>query len=249
VLRPLLNALLFFPSRGVVAPRGLAHEDVDILTSDGERLHGWWIPAAGPPRGHILFCHGNAGNIASRAAYARLLSGAGFDVLLFDYRGYGRSSGRPSEAGSHRDAEAALSELTRRAGVRPQDTLYLGESLGAAVALALALRAPPAGVILQSAFTSIRDMARAVLPMIPRAVVPDAYPSLELIPALTSPVLILHGERDDVVPVTHGRALFAAATGPKQIRVFANAGHNDLLLTAADEWLAAIVHWHAASAA
>ena len=248
MLRPLLHALMFFPARDVAGPHALTHEDVEMVTSDGERLHGWWIPAGGPPRGHILFCHGNAGNIASRAGYARLLCGAGFDVLLFDYRGYGRSSGRPSEAGSHLDAEAALTALTQR-GAQPAQTLYLGESLGAAVALALALKAPPAGVVLQSAFTSVRDMARTVLPLVPRAIVPDAYPSLRLIPALTAPVLILHGERDDVVPVAHGRALFAAATGPKAIRTFAGAGHNDLLMTSGDEWLATIVRWHAGLAA
>ena len=219
-----------------------------MVTDDGERLHGWWIEAAGPPRGHVLFCHGNAGNIASRGAYARLLSQAGFDVLLFDYRGYGRSSGRPSERGTYRDARAALALLRDRPGVRPARTLYLGESLGAAVALELALEAAPAGLILQSAFTSVRDMAREVLPFVPRAVVPDAYPSLRLIPDLSAPVLILHGERDDVVPVAHGRALFAAAHGPKRLEVLAGAGHNDLLVLAGERWVASIVDWSATSA-
>ncbi len=243
MLRPLLHALLFFPSRTVVAPHGLSVEDVAIVTDDGERLHGWWVGAPQPARGHVLFCHGNAGNIASRAAYARLLVQAGFDVLLFDYRGYGRSSGRPSERGTHHDARAALGALLSRPGVDRARTLYLGESLGAAVALALALEAPPAGVILQSAFTSVRDMARRVLPLVPRAVVPDAYPSLRLITELTCPLLILHGERDDLVPVEQGRALFAAATTAKRLSVFPHAGHNDLLAVAAPEWIASIEDW------
>ena len=249
MLRPLLNALLFFPSRAVVAPTGLAVEDLAIATDDGKRLHGWWIRATGPPRGHVLFCHGNAGNVASRAGYARILSRAGFDVLLFDYRGYGRSDGRPTEHGTYLDARAALAVLLARPGVRRGRTFYLGESLGAAVALELALRAPPAGVILQSAFTSVRDMAREVLPMLPRTIVPDAYPSLRLIPAVAAPVLVLHGERDDVVPVEQGRALFAAAREPKQLRVLPGAGHNDLLTLAADDWIATIVEWSARSAA
>ena len=245
MLRPLLDALLFFPSRTVVEPSGLSVEDRFMATADGERLHGWWIRAAAPPRGHVLFCHGNAGNIASRAAYARLLALAGFDVLLFDYRGYGRSSGRPGEHGTYRDARAALARLLEETGTRSERTLYLGESLGAAVAMELALEAPPAGVILQSAFTGVRDMARHVLPLVPRALVPDAYPSLRLIPALACPVLIVHGERDDVVPVGHGRALHAAARAPKRLEVLPGAGHNDILAVAAEPWLAAITDWSA----
>ncbi len=248
MLRPLLHTLLFFPSRAVIAPTGMPVEELGMLTDDGERLHGWWIRATGESRGHVLFCHGNAGNVAGRSAYARILSRAGFDVLLFDYRGYGRSSGRPTEHGTYRDARAALAELLGRPGVHPTRTLYLGESLGAAVALELALEAPPAGVILQSAFTSVRDMAREVLPLLPRAIVPDAYPSLRLVPELAAPLLVLHGERDDVVPVEQGRALFAAAREPKELRVFPRAGHNDLLALAADDWIATIVDWTARSA-
>ncbi len=220
-------------------------EDRSIVTDDGERLHGWWVRGSAPRRGHVLFCHGNAGNVASRGAYARILARAGFDVLLFDYRGYGRSSGRPSEAGTYLDARAALARLGDEPGTSRERTIYLGESLGAAVALELALETAPAGVILQSAFTSVRDMARKVLPLMPRALVPDAYPSLQLIPALTSPVLVLHGERDDIVPVSHGRALHAAARAPKRLEVLAGAGHNDLLTFAAEEWIAAIVDWSA----
>ena len=248
MLRPLLNALLFFPSRTVPAVPSSGAEDVLIVTDDSERLHGWWIPSAGPPRGHVLFCHGNAGNIASRAAYGRILSQAGFDVLLFDYRGYGRSSGRPSEQGTYSDARAALGVLLGRPEVAPERILYLGESLGAAVALELALETPPAGVVLQSAFTSVRDMAREVMPLIPRAVVPDAYPSVRLIPRLAAPLLVLHGQRDDIVPVEHGRALFAAAPDPKRLEIIPSAGHNDLLARAADEWIGAVSDWSSRSA-
>jgi uncharacterized protein len=237
VLEPLLNALLYFPSRELPAT---AHEDVWFESEDGERLHGWWAPAAGEPRGHVLFLHGNAGNVGDRALHVGLLSGAGLDVLAFDYRGYGRSSGRPSERGTYLDARAALAALRRRPGVDPRRVVYVGESLGGAVALELALHAAPAALVLQSTFTSIRDMARLHYPIVPRAVVPDAYPSLRRIAALRAPLLCLHGDRDEIVPLMHGEALFAAAPEPKRMHVLAGVAHNDVLARAGREWAQAI---------
>jgi fermentation-respiration switch protein FrsA (DUF1100 family) len=172
-----------------------------------------------------------------------LLSAEGFDVLAFDYRGYGRSTGRPSEPGLRLDARAARAALVARAGVDATRVLYLGESLGGAVALALALELPPAGVILQSAFTSIRDMARLHYPLIPPALVPDAYPSLRLIGGLRAPLLVLHGARDEIVPLMHGEALLEAAPGPKSMHVLSDAGHNDVLARAGAEWARAISTW------
>jgi uncharacterized protein len=243
---PLLNALLYFPARAILQTpeaAGLAFADVTFETEDGERLHGWWVPASAPPIGHVLLCHGNAGNVGDRVAHLSLLSGAGFDVLAFDYRGYGRSSGRPSERGLQRDARAARRVLFEQDGVDPAGVLYLGESLGGAVALRLALDEPPAGVVLQSAFTSVRDMARKHYPFLPPAVVPDAYPSLEIIARLPVPLLVLHGDRDEIVPLMHGEALVEAAPGPKQLRVFTGAGHNDLLTVAGAEWAGTIAGW------
>ncbi|CAA9478003.1 MAG: hypothetical protein AVDCRST_MAG69-580 [uncultured Solirubrobacteraceae bacterium] len=241
-----MHSLLYFPSRTVTEPptsTGPPVENMDVDTADGERLHAWWVAAPAPTRGHVLLCHGNAGNITSRMAHARLLCGLGFDVMLFDYRGYGRSSGSPSEEGTYRDARAARAALLRRSGVDPRRVFYLGESLGAAVALELALETPPAGLILQSPFTSVRDMARAVYRVIPQRIVPDAYPSRRIIHRLRSPLLILHGEDDEIVPVEQGRALHAAAPGPKRIEVFAGARHNDLLILAGNRWAAAIATW------
>jgi hypothetical protein len=246
ITRPLLHSLLYFPSRAIAttpAAAGLEFDDVTFDAGDGVRLHGWWIPARAPVIGHILLCHGNAGNVGDRVAHVALLASGGFDVLAFDYRGYGRSAGRPSEQGSYRDARAARGALLRRPGVDGARVGYLGESLGAAVALALALELPPAGLILQSAFTSVRDMARLHYPLIPRALVPDAYPSLRLIPGLTVPLLVLHGERDEIVPALHGEALFHAAPGPKRLEVFPGAGHNDLIARAGPEWANAIATW------
>jgi fermentation-respiration switch protein FrsA (DUF1100 family) len=252
VARSLLNSFLYFPSRARVetpADAGLAFRDLAIETEDGERLHGWWIPALTSPLGHVLLCHGNAGNVTDRVVHARLLCGAGFDVLLFDYRGYGQSTGRPTEEGTYRDARAARRALRRQREADESRIFYLGESIGAAVALALALEAPPKGLILQSAFTSVRDMSRVHYPFLPRAVVPDAYPSLRLIPKLRVPLLVLHGERDDIVPISHGRALFDAAPGPKQMRTFPDVGHNDLVPLAGAAYAEAIASWASALAA
>jgi uncharacterized protein len=244
--RPLLNALLYFPARALNAEPSVPFADLDIATGDGERLHGWWVPATGAPRlGHVLLLHGNAGNIGDRVLHTELLAGAGFDVLAFDYRGYGRSSGRPSEQGTYLDARAALAALRMQDAVDPARVIYLGESLGGAVALELALASPPAGLVLQSTFTSIRDMARLHYPFIPRAAVPDAYPSLRLVPGLRAPLLCLHGDRDELVPLMHGQALFDAAPEPKAMHVFEGVAHNDVLAHAGREWADSIARWAA----
>jgi fermentation-respiration switch protein FrsA (DUF1100 family) len=246
VIRSLLNSLLYFPSRVIPdtpAAAGLAFDELTVATDDGERLHGWWVGARTPAAGHILLCHGNAGNIADRIIHARLLSAAGFDLLLFDYRGYGRSTGKPSEEGTYRDARAMRSALMRQPGVDGSRVFYVGESLGGAVALALALESPPRGLILQSTFTGVREMAREHYPFIPRAVVPDAYPSLRQIRGLRAPLLVLHGAKDDIVPVSHGQALFDAAPGPKGIHLFPGLGHNDLVSLAGADYAEVIASW------
>jgi pimeloyl-ACP methyl ester carboxylesterase len=245
-IRPLLNSLLYFPSRAFVetpAETGLPARDLEIETDDGERLHGWWIGARSQRLGHLLLCHGNAGNIGDRVLHGKLLTGVGFDVLLFDYRGYGRSSGRPSEQGTYRDARAALACLLRQPEVDASRVFYLGESLGGAVALELALERPPAGLVLLSTFTSVREMGRRHYPFIPAALVPDAYPSRRRIPELRSPLLVLHGERDRIVPLSQGRALYDDAPEPKRMHVFPGLGHNDLVPLAGAEFAQQIASW------
>jgi uncharacterized protein len=177
--RRALGALLYFPSRAILqtpADAGLAFDELELSIEDGERLDGWRIAGREPSLGHLLFCHGNAGNIGDRVPNSAPLAAAGFDVLLFDYRGYGRSTGKPDEHGTYRDVHAALAALVRRPSVDRNRVFYLGESLGGAVALALAVERPPRGLILQSTFTSIRDAARAHYPFIPTVLIPDAYP-------------------------------------------------------------------------
>jgi uncharacterized protein len=223
--------------------RGLAFRDLAIETDDGQRLHGWWVEAKGTSIGHVLLCHGNAGNVSDRVLNAELLSAAGFDVLLFDYRGYGRSTGRPDEQGTYRDARAARAALLRESGIDRSRVFYLGESLGGAVALELAIEHPPRGLVLQSTFTGVRDMARRHYPLIPAAVVPDAYPSLRLIPGLQAPLVVLHGELDEIVPLSHAHALFEAAPEPKRLHVFPGLGHNDLVPLAGDAYAEVVASW------
>lgn len=229
----LVDALVYFPDRelyGDPAEIGLAFTDLTIPTADGERLHAWWIPTrTAHARGHVLFFHGNAGNISHRLDHARALGAAGLDVLLLDYRGYGRSTGRPHEEGLYRDARAARAALLAGGQVDPERLVYMGESLGGAVALHLAVEEPPLACILQSTFTSLRDVARHHYPAPLSAAAGDAYPSLARIARLQAPVLILHGDVDEIVPVSHAEALFAAAHEPRRLRIVPGAGHNDLV--------------------
>ena len=246
----LLRGLLYFPMRpsgATPALAGLGFEDLTFRAEDGVDLHGWWIPAekqrAARPAVHLLLCHGNAGSVEDRLIHARYLVDAGVDVLLFDYRGYGRSQGSPGEEGTYRDARAARQALLARKGVDPARIFYLGESLGGAVALDLALVHPPRGLVLQSAFTSIRDMARFHYPFIPTLLVPDAYPNLARIRELRAPLLLLHGDADDIVPVTAGQALYAAAPEPKKLQVLPGLGHNDLVSGAGADYGRLIADW------
>ncbi|MBF6478235.1 alpha/beta hydrolase, partial [Nocardia cyriacigeorgica] len=187
--------------------------------------------------------HGNGGNIGDRVPIYALLAEAGFDVLAFDYRGYGRSTGRPSERGTALDARAARTILLDQPGVDPGRVLYLGESLGGAVMLELALAHPPAGLILMSTFTGMREAARAVYPFLPAPLVPDAYPSLRRIPQLRAPLLLMHGDQDELLPLRHARMLYEAAPEPKKLVIYPGAGHNDIVVLAAGHWIDTIESW------
>jgi uncharacterized protein len=244
-MRALMGALLYFPARELLKnPRdaGLDYEDVAIETEDGERLHGWLVASKRTgSAGHVLFFHGNAGNIGDRVPLAGLLAHVGFDVMLFDYRGYGQSTGKPNEPGTYLDARAARGSLTAREDCDLARVVYLGESLGAAVATELAQASPPRALILQSAFTSLRDVARRHYPL-PRFVIPDAYPTICRIDSVDAPVLVLHGDRDTVVPVSHGQKLFEAAGPPKHLHIFRGLGHSDLLRAGSD-YVEVIKRW------
>jgi uncharacterized protein len=235
------RSLIYHPSKtieGTPAALGLAYEDVEVTTEDGVEIHGWLVP--GPRAGTLLYCHGNAGNISHRLDRALLMqSRLRLDVLLFDYRGYGQSEGSPDEPGTYRDARAAYRWLRERQG--EERIVIFGESLGSAVALELALDAPARALVLESPFTSIPDMARAVYPFLPIwPLVRTRYDNLAKVPRLRMPLLVLHGDRDDVVPFAQGKRVFEAAPEPKRLFAIPGASHNDTYLVGGEAYWSAI---------
>ncbi len=228
--------LLYYPDmpgrelEATPADIGLAYEDVDLHTRDGVQLHAWFIPVE-RPRATVLFCHGNAGNISHRLDSIRLLHSLGLQVLIFDYRGYGRSEGKPSEEGSYRDVDAAWHYLLDVRGLPGDGIILFGRSLGAAVAADLASRTRPAGVILESAFTSVPDMAAGIYPWLPvRLLSRYRYDNLGKIALITVPLLLVHSRQDEIIPFAQGQRLFERAHEPKQFLEI-NGGHNDAFLT------------------
>ncbi len=222
------ESFVFFPERVMSGTPGnwrMSFDAVRLRADDGVALAAWWVPAEGT-RGAVVFAHGNGGNMSHRLEKVRLLHDLGVSVLAFDYRGYGRSEGKPSEEGTHRDMDAAVEFVTRERGVPVARQVYLGESLGGAVAVEAASRWKPAGLILESTFTSVAAMARRYYPWLPvRLLVTIRYDSLSRIGGVACPVLVLHSPDDDLVPYAMGRELFGAASGPKSF-VDLSGGHN-----------------------
>jgi fermentation-respiration switch protein FrsA (DUF1100 family) len=224
--------LLYYPDmpgrepEATPAAVGLAYEDVALQTVDDIRLHAWFIPAENP-RATVLFCHGNAGNISHRLDSIRLLHSLGLQVLIFDYRGYGKSEGRPSEKGTYRDVDAAWHYLREVRGLTEAGIIIFGRSLGAAVAADLASRTRPAAVILESAFTSVPDMAAEFYPWLPvRLLSRYRYDNLGKVARIARPLLLVHSRQDEIIPFAHGERLFGRAREPKQFLEL-TGGHND----------------------
>ena len=223
------DKLLFFPSRALVtspAAYGLGFESVEMETEDGETLHGWWIPAE-PERGVLLFCHGNAGNISHRLESAEIFHRLGLSVLLFDFRGYGQSTGTPSETGLYQDGEAAWRYLTLTRRVDPRKVVVFGRSLGAAVAIDVAARHPAGALIAESGFTSAPDVGARHYPFLPvRRLSRNHFDNLSRIAQAQAPVLIIHSRTDEIIPFDHGQQLFEAAP-PNKTFLEIKGGHND----------------------
>ncbi len=235
------RALIYFPSRELIASPatlGLTYRDVWFHAEDGVRLHGWHIPGRFPVT--LLWYHGNAGNISDRLDNIREIHRRlGLGVFIFDYRGYGRSDGRPTEAGLYLDARAAREALIRE-GVPAERIVYFGRSLGAAVAVALAAEAPPAGLILETPFLSVRAIANRTLPG-SGVLFKTRFDSLERIGRIRTRLLILHGDADEVVPYDHGRRLFEKAPEPKIFYTIRRAHHNDTYLVGGEDYWTAWV--------
>jgi hypothetical protein len=227
------TAQLFAPDRhplGFWNPEahGLPAEDDWFEAEDGVRLHGWWIPHP-TAWGTIVYCHGNNGNITNRIEVFQSLRRLGVNLFAFDYRGYGRSEGVPTEAGLNSDVRAALDHLVARRGESPKSILLFGHSLGGAVAIDGALHREVAGLVVQSSFTQVRDMARTVYPRVPlHLIARNQFRNIEKVGRLHLPKLFIHGGEDQTVPIDHGRRLFAAAAEPKEWYEVPRAGHSEL---------------------
>lgn len=226
------ESLIFFPSRYPDGywnvPPDMAIEDAEFAAADGTQLHGWYLPHDNPTA-VILFCHGNAGNITNRlSVLRRLRDDMGTSVLIFDYRGYGRSEGSPDEKGVLQDARAARAWLADRAGVDEREIVLLGRSLGGAVAVDLAAADGARGLVLQSTFTSVPDMASFHYPWLPvGALLRTRLDSLSKIGSYQGPLLQSHGRGDTIVPYASGKQLFDAANEPKQFIPLEGCDHND----------------------
>jgi hypothetical protein len=224
---------IFYPTRDVIhTPEilGIDYEEVYFGTDGGRQLHGWYVPGAGSTEVTWLWFHGNGGNIGHRVEeIGQIHQRLGVNLLIFDYRGYGKSEGQASERATYRDARAALQYLRSRSEVDRGKVVYFGRSLGAAVSVELAVEHPPMGMILVAPFTSLGDMAKIAYPRIPFAswLAGNRYNSLERINRVSVPTIIIHGEQDEIVPVSQGRQLYQAAKQPKRFLGLPTAGHND----------------------
>lgn len=212
---------------GTWQPPGLAFEDAWFESADGTKLHGWYVPHPNP-RATLLVCHGNAGNLSDRWPIMRLYRDhLGADAMIFDYRGYGRSAGKPEEHGVLADARAARTWLSRRTGVHPQDIVLVGRSLGGGVAVDLAANDGARGLVLESTFTSVPDTASRLMPWTPvRYLMSTQFNSLAKIPKFKGPLLQSHGDEDRLIAIDDAKRLHAAALKPKKFVTIPGAGHN-----------------------
>jgi fermentation-respiration switch protein FrsA (DUF1100 family) len=223
---------IFFPDRNLLATPeavGLAYEEVHFSAADGIPLHGWYLPGD-KDKPLVLFAHGNAGNISHRLDNLAVFYRLGLPVFIFDYRGYGRSEGLTTEQGTYQDIRGALAWLRQR-GRAPGNMIYFGRSLGAAVALQLAVEEPPAGLVMESAFISVTALGWRLQPVSYALfgwwAISSRYDNLAKIGQLRCPLLLFHGDRDRIVPPDMARKLFNAAPQPKTLYLIPGAGHND----------------------
>lgn len=223
------GAMLYFPAKEIEATPhniGLDYQDVTLRTKDGVEISAWYIPADNA-RGFILFCHGNAGNISHRLDSIKIFHRLGLGVLIFDYRGYGKSKGSPDEEGTYSDAEAAWDYLVNILHVKPEKIVLFGRSLGSAVAVELALRRQAGAIIMESAFTSVPDLGKKFFPLLPVSLISRYhYESISKVERVEMPKLFIHSPDDEIVPYEQGARLFERARDPKE-HLKITGGHNE----------------------
>ncbi|MCS3902771.1 fermentation-respiration switch protein FrsA (DUF1100 family) [Methylohalomonas lacus] len=230
--------LIFQPTSMLAATPesiGIDYETVELRISDEVVLHGWFIPAHNS-RGTVLYLHGNAGNISHRLVMLEMLNHLGLSTLIIDYRGYGNSSGQPSERGTYADAEAAWNHLTLERDIKPDEIIIYGRSLGGAVAAWLAARVEPAGVILESTFVSMQSLAQSIYPYVPVGLLlRNEYPVRENVTAIRSPLLLIHSPDDEIIPYSHAEKLFEAASGSRELKTISGK-HDQGFLDSGDSY-------------
>lgn len=226
------SSMIFFPYATLdqtPAEWGLVYEDVFLDTEDGVRLHGWYIPRHGSKQA-LLFFHGNAGNISHRGASVEIFHRLGLNVFIFDYRGYGKSEGKPDEKGLYKDARAAWRYLSKERGFGQEEIILFGRSLGGAVAAKLAAEIQPGGLILESTFSSAKDVANAVFPVLSRLIfLRYDFDTAAHVRRVACPVLVLHSPDDEIIPFRLGEKVFQAANEPKSF-VKMRGDHNSGIL-------------------
>lgn len=245
LLRRFETAVTFHPERAAFGglwrvPQNA--EEVWFKTADGVRLYGWLFHAkALPAPSTVVYFHGNGGNLSYCDWVGTALAARGFDVLLFDYRGYGRSQGEPTdERGVYADADAAYDFVTKERGVPAGRVVLYGQSLGTTAAVDVASRKACGALIVESGLSSAGDMAGAIMPWLPRfarGLTRNKFDSVGKLPRVGCPVLVAHGERDSIIPVAQGRRLFEAAPEPKRLLIIDGAGHNDLSIVGGERYI------------
>jgi fermentation-respiration switch protein FrsA (DUF1100 family) len=252
VLMILEEKFIYFPQK---YPKGTYDQaqsipnlrDCWIKTEDSVTIHAWFAPAESA-KATFVVSHGNAGNISHRSLLLRSLQRHGLNVLMYDYRGYGRSEGTPSEDGIYKDGLAAYDYAANLSEVKPGRVFLWGTSLGGAVAIDVATHRRAAGLILESTFTSAKDVARIVYPFLPvHLFMHTKLNSLEKIRTLAIPILLIHGAHDSIIPIGLGRKLFNAANEPKDFYEIPNADHNDTFFMGGDDYFARIDHFVASN--
>ncbi len=233
----LLGGLLYiFQARLIYAPRrdiiatpttiGLSYEEVSFATADGVKLSGWWVPS-GQARWTVLFCHGKGGNISYYLDPVEAYHKLGLNVLVFDYRGYGLSEGKPGERGTYLDTEAAWNFLLQERGLDASQIVVCGRSLGGPMAAWLARQHSPAGLLLEATFTSIPELGQELYPLFPiRLLARYDYNTLDYLPRISCPLLVVHSREDRLISFEHGRRLYEAAAEPKRFLEI-SGGHAD----------------------
>ncbi len=235
---------LFFPFKKIEytpATIGLVFTDTYFKTKDDKTLNGWFIPAKNA-KVTILFFHGNAGNVSHRLDKIKILNSLGLNVFIVDYRGYGKSEGKPSEKGLYLDAVTAFDYLTKIKCIAPDSIIVYGESLGGAVAIELCTKVKAKGLITEEAFTSIRDMGKIMYPWLPSFFAADRFDSLIRVGKVSTPKLFIHSRNDNIVPFSLGEKLYKNAAEPKMLAII-HGGHNEAFLESEREYIADIRHF------